>query len=326
MISRRECISIVFSGLSWTVSTFAFAASAPVLAVIYVGESDGLLSNLSYLRTWLKSFGYIDGDNINIEYWITEQFDRLPTLATEIVQRRPDVIYTIANANAALAAKAATKTIPIVFTVGSDPIKLGLVTSLSHPGGNLTGATFFGIALGPKRLEWLLELVPTAKVVAFLVNRENPTTEPAVKAMSNAAESLGCQLLVVTVSTDEDMTAKFQDIVHSGAQGLLVNNDAYFFAKRRQLVELSAKFRLPAVYFASEFTEIGGLMSYSDDVNETRRQIANYIVRILHGEKPEDLPVLQPAKFDFTINIKAAKLLILHIPESLFVQANKIIE
>jgi putative ABC transport system substrate-binding protein len=247
-------------------------------------------------------------------------------LAAELVRRRVALIYTISNANAAQAAKGATATIPIVFTVGPDPVALGLVPSFNRPGGNVTGITYYGPALAPKRLELLRELVPEASTVAFLVNPANSSTEGAIADMKVAAGSVGQQIIVVSASTMDEIDSAFAAAARQGAGTFLVGNDGLFTAHRAQLVALAARYRIPASYFNRGFAEAGGLMSYADDRSESLREAASYIGRILKGEKPSDLPVLQPTKFDLAINVKTAKSLGLTFPPSFYLRADEVIE
>jgi putative ABC transport system substrate-binding protein len=270
--------------------------------------------------------GYVEGRNVAFEFRSTEQYERLPALAAELVRRRVAVIVTTAGTNTAQAAKAATASIPIVFTVGTDPVRMGLVASLNRPGGNVTGVTYLASELGPKRLELLRELVPQATTIAFLVNPTGVNTEFYSREMQTAARSVGQQIVVLSASTASEIERAFTTLGQQRAGGLLINNDAFFASRADQLVALAARHRIPAVHFAPQFTAAGGLMSYSDDCADSIRQAGLYVGRILKGTKPADLPVLQPTKFGFAINLRAAKALGIEFPPSFHLRATEVIE
>jgi putative ABC transport system substrate-binding protein len=311
------------------VAARAQQSAMPVIGILGIGaeKTNNFPANeSSAFLDGLRAMGYADGRNVAFEFRWTEQFDQLPALAADLVRRRVAVIYTIGNANAALAAKAATATIPIVFTIGADPVRLGLVESLSRPSRNATGVSFFGTLLGPKRLEMLRELVPQATTIAVLVNPTNPGSDTEVADVKVAAAGIGQQITVLTAGNRDEIDAAFAEIAGRGAGALLVTGDALFYARRDQLAALAASYRIPTTYFNRGFVEAGGLMSYSDDRPESHRQAATYVGRILGGEKPADLPVLQPTKFDMAINVKTAKLLGLTFPPSFFLRAERVIE
>jgi putative ABC transport system substrate-binding protein len=269
--------------------------------------------------------GYVEGRNVAFEFRSTEQYDRLPALAAELVRRRVAVIVTTAGTNTQ-AAKAATASIPIVFTVGTDPVRMGLVASLNRPGGNVTGVTYLASELGPKRLELLRELVPQATTIAFLVNPTGVNTEFYSREMQTAARSVGQQIVVLSASTASEIERAFTTLGQQRAGGLLINNDAFFASRADQLVALAARHRIPAVHFAPQFTVAGGLMSYWDDRADSIRQAGLYVGRILKGTKPADLPVLQPTNFGFAINLRAAKALGIEFPPSFHLRATEVIE
>jgi putative ABC transport system substrate-binding protein len=321
---RRQFITLLGgAAAAWPLTARAQQTAVPVIGYLNVGPP--IASNLAGLRKGLSEQGYAEGRNVAFEFRDTEQYDRLPALAAELVGRRVAVIVT-GSGPAARAAKAATATIPIVFTTGGDPVLTGLVASLNRPGGNLTGVTFLGGELGPKRLEMLHELVPQATTIAFLVNPTALNTEPYTVGMQTAARSLRLQIIVLSASTASEIETAFATLGQQRAGGLLFNNDALFTDRRDQLVALAARHGLPAVYFNPEFTAAGGLMSYSDDRVGSYRQAGLYVGRVLKGEKPADLPVLQPTKFDFVINLKTAKSLGIEFPPSFHLRATEVIE
>jgi putative ABC transport system substrate-binding protein len=290
---RREFIGLVGGATAWPLAAPAQQPKMPVIGVLSVAPTtEGLAS----FRKGLNEHGFVEGRNVTIEFRHTEQYNHFPELAAELVRRRVAVILTRANVNAALAAKAATTTIPIVFTTGFDPVQAGLVPAINRPGGNITGVTFFNAEMGPKRLELLRELVPQATTIAFLVNSTSPLIELSIKDMQAAARSVGQQIIVLSASTPNEIEAAFATLVRERAGGLLINNDAFFAGRRDQFIALAALHRIPSVYFSPEWTAAGGLMSYSDDRSDSWRQAGRYVGRILKGEKPADLPVLQPTK------------------------------
>jgi putative ABC transport system substrate-binding protein len=280
---------------------------------------------LAAFRQGLNELGYIEGRNVKIELRNSEQYDRLPDLASEFA-RRPVTAICAANLPAAVAARAATATIPIVFAIGGDPIRDGLVTSLSRPTGNLTGVTFFVGELLSKRLALLRELVPKADLVAVLQNPTNPNLPTRVQDMQAAARTMGLQLFTVNASKESDIGIAFAAAVRAGAAALLVVDDSFLGSHREQIIALAARHALPTSSAGSQFVRDGGLMSYSDDRPESIRQVGRYVGRILKGDKPANLPVLQPTKFDFAINLKTAKALGLTIPETLLATADEVIQ
>jgi putative tryptophan/tyrosine transport system substrate-binding protein len=323
-IGRREFITLLGgAAATWPLAARAQQPAMPVVGYLSVAST---ASRLAGFRKGLNEQGYIDGHNVAIEIRDTDQYDRLPALAAELVRRRVAVIVTAGPNGAAQVAKSATATIPIVFLIGGDPVGAGLVASLNRPGGNLTGVTFLGNELGPKRLELLRELVQQATTIAFLVNPATSQTEVNTRNMQTVARSVGQQIIVLNASTTSEIDAAFATLGQQRAGGLLVNNDGFFVSRRDQIVALAARQGIPAVYFAPEFTAAGGLMSYSDDRVESYRQAGLYVGRILKGDKPADLPVLQPTKFEFVINLKTAKALGLEFPPSFHLRATEVIE
>jgi putative ABC transport system substrate-binding protein len=322
-MKRRDFISFLGSSAAWPIAARAQQA-IPVIGFLSVGPP--VVNTLAALRNGLNELGYVEGRDVGFEFRDTEQYDRLPTLAAELVRRRVAVIVTASNLDAVKAAKAATATIPIVFTVGIDPVRLGLVTSLNRPGGNVTGVTFLAQELTAKRLELLRELVPQATTIAYLVNPTNAAADSNIRDVQAAARSVGQQIVVLNASTANEIDTAFATLARQRAGGLLMVGDAFFVSRRDQLVALATHYRIPTIHFDPAFTTAGGLMSYSDDRIESWRQAGLYVGRILKGEKPADLPVLQPAKFEFAINLKTAKAMGIEFPPSFHLRADVVIE
>jgi putative ABC transport system substrate-binding protein len=310
----------------------AVRAQQPALPVIgVVGIAGSPASNATLMagfRNGLSEQGFVEGQNVVIEarYAPTGQYDGLLALASDLVRLPVTVLVATGSAGVARAAKAATTTIPIVFANGGDPVKLGLVASMNRPAGNATGVSYYASALGPKRLELLRELVPQAKTIAFLVNPTNPVTEGDAQDMEDAARSVGQGMIVVKAKNESEIESAFATIAQQRAGALLVNVDAYFSARREQLASLAARYRIPASYNNRIYVEAGGLMSYGDDRLHSYRQLGVYAGRILKGDKPADLPVVQPTKFELAINLKTAKALGLQIPDKLLAVADEVIE
>jgi putative ABC transport system substrate-binding protein len=324
MMKRREFITALGGAAAvWPLAARAQQRAMPVIGVLHGQSPAGYAGSLANIRKGLGEMGYIEARNVAFEYRTADgHFDRYPPLAVELVRRRVAVILAIADPGAALAAKAATKTIPIVFTAGNDPVRLGLVTSLSRPGGNATGISYFGGELRPKQLELLRELVPAATIIALLVN---PTND-VVSDHGIAARSINQQILVLNASTADEIDAAFATMARRHVGALLINGDAFFSAPFSEIAALAARYRIPASGFTRRFTEAGGLMSYGDDRAESERQAGLYVGRILKGEKPADLPVMQPTKFEFVINLQTAKLLRIAVPPMLLALADEVIE
>jgi putative ABC transport system substrate-binding protein len=324
-LKRREFTTLLGgAAVAWPFAARAQQSAMPVIGWLRAGDPANA-DDLAAFRQGLNELGYVQGRNVAVELWNSEQYDRLPALASELVHRQVAAIFA-GNLAAAVAARAATATIPIVFFIGGDPIRDGLVTSLSRPTGNLTGVTFFAGELLPKRLELMRELVPTAEVIAVLLNPNNQNLQTRSRDVQEAARTVGQQVLILNAGSENDIDTAFATIVQRRAAALLVGDDPFFLAHREQIVALAARYTIPASYFVSGFVRAGGLMSYGDDHAESMRQTGRYVGRILKGEKPADLPVLQPTKFQFAMNVRTAKALGLKIPESFLLRADEVIE
>jgi putative tryptophan/tyrosine transport system substrate-binding protein len=327
MRHRRDFITLLGGAAAWPVVARAQQPAVPVIGWLSAStpESDALI--LRPFRQALNAQGFVEGRNVAIEFrWTEGQIDRLPGMAADLVQRRVSVIVTTASVPAINAAKAATAAIPIVFQTAADPVAFGLVASLSRPGGNVTGATSLNVEVGAKRLELLHELVPRATVIALLVNPTSPIAEAYSRDAQAAARTLGLQLNVLRASTEHEIDTAFTTLVQLRAGGLVIGADAFFNSQSEQLAGLTVRHAIPAVYSLRRFAAAGGLMSYGGDITEQYRQIGDYTGRILKGEKPADLPVLQPTKFEFIINLKTAKALGLFVSNQMQLLADEVIE
>ena len=290
--------------------------------------ADTSARHVAAFRKGLNETGYVEGQNVTVEYhWLEGQYDRLPPLMADLVRRRVAVIATPGSNPAALAAKAATTTIPIVFGVGEDPVKLGLVASLARPGGNATGINFFIAEVAAKRLGLLHDLVPKAVRIAVLVNPANATSaEATLRDIPEAARAIGLQIQLLNASTSREIEAAFATLVRERADALFVAPDGFFISRRVQFATLAARHGIPAAYSSREIVEAGGLMSYGTDFLDMFRQVGVYTGRILNGEKPADLPVLQSTKFEFVINLQTARALGIEVPISMQLLADEVIE
>ncbi len=324
---RREFITLLGgAAAAWPLAARAQQPAMPVIGFLSPTSPDGFTERLRAFRLGLNDTGYVEGENVAIVYrWAENQIDRLPELAAELARRQVAVLAIVGNA-ATLAAKAIT-TIPIVFTVNEDPVRLGLVASLARPGGSLTGVNFLAGELAAKRLEFLRELVPAATRVAVLVNPANATTaESTLRDVAPAARAMGLQMLVLKTSISREIDAVFDTLVRERPDALFVNPDPFFSTRRVQLVHLASRHAVPAIYATRDFAEAGGLMSYGPSLADAYRQVGIYTGRILKGAKPADLPVVQSAKFELVINHQAARTLSLTVPPTLLARADEVIE
>jgi putative tryptophan/tyrosine transport system substrate-binding protein len=324
-LRRREFITLLGGAAAWPLA--ARAQQMPVIGYLGGESRESETFKIVPFRQGLKEAGYIDGQNVTIEYhWAEDQYDRLPALAADLVRRQVTVIVLDGIAPA-LAGKAATTTIPMVFEIASDPVQIGLVANLNRPGGNLTGVTSLNVEVGPKRLELLHELVPTATAIALLVNPTSPNqTESTTRDAEAAARTLGLKLYVLHASTERDFDTIFATLVQLRAGALVIGPDLLFANHREQLGALTVHHAVPAISPYREFAAAGGLMSYGGDLAESYRVVGDYVGRILKGDKPADLPVQEVTKVEMIINLKTAKALGLNIPEPLIGRADEVIE
>ena len=327
-IKRRTFITLLGGAAAWPLATRAQQQTMPVIGLLNPTSPDTNSDVLRAFRQGLKDTGYVEGENVAIVYrWVENQIDRLPELAHELARRQVAVIATTGSASAAFAAKAATKTIPIVFLAAEDPVKLGLVTSLARPGGNVTGINIFSAELHAKRLELLRMLVPDATRVAVLVNPANAVnTEPTLRDVQSAARAMGLQIQVLRASTSGEISAAFATFARERPDALFVGPDIFFLSRRLQLAHLATRYAIPAAYSARQYTEAGGLMSYGTKITDAWRQLGVYTGHILKGAKPEDLPVEQLSKFELVIKAEIARMLGLTVPPTLLSTADEVIE
>jgi len=325
MMRRREFIMLLGgAAAAWPIAARAQQAGVPLVGLLVSTQIDD--RQIAAIRQGLKDAGYIEGRNVAIKYRSGDgRFDRLPAMAAELAADAPAAIIALAPA-AALAAKAATATIPIVFSIGGDAVKLGLVSSLNRPGGNVTGVTFFVNTLGAKRLELLRELVPSATHIGFLVNPANPTSESQVTDVRAAARERRVDLLVVNAGSEREIDAGFASFVQQRVNAIVIGADSLFLSRRDQVVGLAARHALPAIYNLREYVDNGGLITYGASITDAFRLAGGYAGRILKGEKPPDLPVQQTVKFELAVNLKTAKALGLTVPDKLLVAADEVIE
>jgi putative ABC transport system substrate-binding protein len=327
MIGRRQIITLLGGAALWPLEARAQQPAMPVIGFLNNQSPDTNADRLRAFRQGLKDAGYVEGENVAIEYrWADNQANRMPALAIELARRQVAMIVTTVGTAPALAAKAATTTIPIVFAVGEDPVKLGLVANLARPGGNLTGINYFNSELVAKRLELLREMVPAATRVAVLVNPTGPTAETTLRDVAPAARDLGIEVQIFRAGTSREIDTAFAAMMHERPDALYVGNEPFFNSRRVQLVHRATLHKLPTAYSQRQYPEIGGLMSYGTNVTDAFRQVGDYAGRILKGAKPADLPVVQATKFELIINAQAARMLDLTVPPTLLATADEVIE
>jgi putative ABC transport system substrate-binding protein len=324
---RREFLTLAGGAASWPLVARAQQPAVPVIGYLGFGSPSGYASRLAAFQRGLGEKGYVEGSNVTIEYrWADGHNDQLPALVADLIDHRVTAIATPGSANAARAAKSATATIPIVFETGLDPVAAGLVTSLNHPGGNITGVSSLNVVIGRKRLEILHEVLPTTTAVAALINPTNVSAATTVEDFRVAAGILGLQLHILNASNEHDLEAAFAALSQLNIKALVVHPDPFFIGRSSQLVGLTLRQRIATLFFSRDFVAAGGLMSYGGSVAESHRQAGIYIGRILKGEKPADLPVQQITKFDLAINLKTANALGLAVPPTLLARADEVIE
>jgi putative ABC transport system substrate-binding protein len=326
-LRRRDFIAALGGAAAWPLAARAQQRAMPVVGYLLAGTPEANVGRVAAFRRGLGEVGYVEGLNVAIEYrWGQNQPDRLAELAADLVRRRVSVIATVPSTQAALAAKAATKTVPIVFAVGSDPIALGLVASLNRPGGNATGISFQSLELVAKRLGQLRELAPAATRFVALVNPNAAFADTVVRDLQTSAQSLGLSVEVLRAGTVREIDAAFGDLVQSPGIALLISPDEFLVSRRAQIVTLAARHALPTTYPVREYSDIGGLMSYGPNIENACQQAGVYAGRILKGEKPADLPVQQPTKFELVVNLSTARALAIVIPNTLLALADEVIE
>jgi putative ABC transport system substrate-binding protein len=325
---RRKFITLLGgASVGWPLVTRVQASAAPVIGLLALSSRDTYGYALDAFRRGLGETGYVEGRNVAIEYrWADTVIDRLPALATDLVREQVTVIAAVGGLAAARAAKAATNTIPIVFTLGGDPVRLGLVASLNRPGGNATGMSLFSADLLTKRLEVARDLLPDLTLAAVLMNPTSPEYDSDLEEFQRAAQAIGQPVLVLNAATANDFPAAFETLSQKRARALLIMTDVLFNSRRDELVALAARYSVPMIHFLREAVDAGGLMSYGASIPDLYINIGRYTGRVLKGEKPADLPVLRPTKIELVINLKTAKALGLTVPLTLLARADELIE
>jgi putative tryptophan/tyrosine transport system substrate-binding protein len=326
-MKRREFLGVLGFAATWPIAAQAQERATPIIGLLGRATADEVAYLVTAFRQSLAETGYVEGQNVAIEYrWADQRIDRLPALATELVSRQVSVILTSGGVAPALAAKAATSTIPIVFAVGADPVKGGLVASISRPEGNVTGVSFLATGITSKQLAILRDLVPNAAVIAVLVNPNNPEAEAITRDMQEASRALRIEALVLQVGSPRDLDSTFERLVEKRAEAILMGADQLFLSNHHQLIVLAARYRIPALFEQRESVLSGGLMSYGPSAKNAYRSAGIYVSRILRGAKPSELPILLPTKYDLVINLKTAKALGVSVPNSMQMLADEVIE
>ena len=326
-MKRREFITLLGGAIAWPRAARAQPPGVPTVGFMHSLSPEVTGHVVAAFRRGLAEAGYVEGRNVSIEYrWARGQFDRLPVYAAELVAERVAVIVATGSTVSARAAKAATSTIPIVFTSGDDPLKVGLVDHLNRPGGNVTGVTSFSATTAAKRLEWMRKLLPDAAVIALLANPKSPIDADEMHDLQLTAQSLGWRVEIVGASGESELEGAFASMIAKGARAMSISSDPLFFGLRARLAELAARHALPAIYDFRDYPAAGGLMSYGTDITAVYQQVGVYTGRILAGAKPADLPVVQPTKFVLVINLKIARTLGLDVPPTLLALADEVIE
>jgi len=326
-MDRRKFMRVLGSAAVVAFPSHGQQPTVPVIGFLSSRSPEESATHVAAFRRGLDETGHVEGQNVAIEYrWARGDYKRLPTLARQLVSLPVTVMVAVGGAPSALAAKAATATIPIVFLIGDDPVSLGLVASFNRPGGNVTGVNFVTGDLGAKRLELLCELVPSTGAVALLLNPNNPSSEVQTREVQAEANALGRRLLVLHAGTEAEFEPNFVTLARERVGALVVQNDPFFDSRRTRLVALATRNAVPAIYHIREFSEAGGLMSYGASLSDAYRQVGSYTGRILKGTRSADLPVAQPSKFELTINMKTAKALRLTIPQSLLLRVDELIQ
>jgi len=323
---RREFITLLSGAIAWPAVARA-QAPLPVVGFLSGNRSDLTQHFTAAFRDGLAKAGFVEGQNVTIEYRFAEgHLERLPAQVFDLIRRRVVVIYACGGDIPTLAAKGATTSIPIVFQTGYDPVKTGIVASLNRPGGNATGTTINAGPLGAKRLELLRELVPNASLIAVMIYPNNLNAEPDTADIEAAARAVGQKIIVVNPSNDQEIDEAFAKLTKARADALMVNPDAFFLGQRERIIALATRHAVPTFYYSREYTDSGGLMSYGANIEAMYRQGGTYVGRILKGEKPADLPIVQPTKFELVINLKTARALKLTVPTTLLTAADEVIE
>jgi putative ABC transport system substrate-binding protein len=324
---RRKFITLVGGAVAWPFAVRAQQLAMPLIGFLNSQSASSFSHLVAGFQQGLREAGFLEGQNIQIEYrWAEGQSEQLPALANDLVRRGIAVLVATGGEPAALAAKDSTQTIPIVFLIGGDPVKMGLVASMNRPGGNVTGLTLLSTEIERKRLALLQELLPKASLIAVLINPDFPATENRRRDVLEAASRMGLNTIVVSASSESQFEPAFTTAVEQRADALMVFADPFFNSRRDQLAALAARYKIPAIYEFREYALAGGLMSYGANIVELYREVAHYAGRILRGAKPSDLPIMQPTKFDFVINQEVARGLALEVPDKLLALADEVIE